>query len=59
MSKQEKEFEYSKYAIDDDVREGVSKLGLAYKAKAKAQRNTRRAGRIRKAYGGSGCDEVS
>jgi hypothetical protein len=57
MSKQEKEFEYSKYAVTDELREGVSGLRLAYKAKAKAQGNTRKLARKRKEFGGSGCHE--
>lgn len=48
------EFDYDKYALDDDVRDGVDKLELAHRAKAKAQGNDRRAARKRKAFEG-GC----
>ena len=46
------EFDYDKYAIDEDVRDGTDKLKLAYVAKAKAQGNARREARKRKAFEG-------
>ena len=46
------EFNYDKYAIEEDVRDGVDKLELAHRAKAKAQGNTRRDARKRKAFEG-------
>ena len=49
-----REFNYAKYAIDDEVREGVDKLELAHRAKAKDQGNTRRNARKRKAFEGGG-----
>ena len=45
-------FNYNKYATEEDVREGVDKLELAHRAKAKAQGNTRRDARKRKAFEG-------
>ena len=48
------DFNYDKYALDDEVREGVDKMELAHRAKAKAQGNTRRDARKRKAFEGGG-----
>lgn len=51
---EENEFDFEKYAPQDELRDGVSRLQLAYKAKAKAQVNKRRAARKRKEFAGSG-----
>ena len=48
------EFNYDKYALEADVREGVDKLELAHRAKAKAQGSKRRDARKRKAFEGGG-----
>lgn len=48
------EFDYDKYALDDEVRDGVDKLELAHRAKAKAQGSARRDARKRKAFEGGG-----
>ena len=47
-------FNYNKYATEEDVREGVDKLELAHRAKAKAQGSKRRDARKRKAFEGGG-----
>ena len=51
---EENEFDFDKYAPQDELREGVSRLHLAYKAKDKEQGSERKLARKRKLFAGSG-----